>query len=175
MTFSYHAQSEFSQENKETPIVIEGSTIVAGEDAFIVNSLLEYPSCFELIDQKTSERHIVIATKTNHGIEISLNGYTYIAKVSDPVQFAHGLVIKSGAGASSGISKVQAPMPGLLKSVNVEIGQTIKKGESIFVLEAMKMENAIKSPMNGIIKSIHAVAGSAIEKGFLLCTIGPNE
>jgi biotin carboxyl carrier protein len=66
-------------------------------------------------------------------------------------------------------------MPGLLKAINVTIGQTVKKGEVIFVLEAMKMENALKSPMNGIIKEIYAEAGSAIEKGFVLCTIGPIE
>lgn len=146
-----------------------------GEDAFIVNSLVDYPTCFELIHQTSGERHTLIATKNNQGIEISLNGYTYIAKVNSPLQYAYGTVIQSGAGASSGISKVQAPMPGLLKSVNVKIGQTVRKGESIFVLEAMKMENAIKSPINGIIKHINAEAGSAIEKGFLLCTIGPNE
>ena len=175
MTISYHAESEFSPQSKETPIFIEGSTIVFGEDSFIVNSILEYPTCFEMIHQKTGESHTVIAIKTNQGIEISLNGYSYVAKVHNPLQYAFGTVIQSGAGASSTISKVQAAMPGLLKSVNVKIGQTVRKGESIFVLEAMKMENAIKSPMNGIIKHIHVEAGSAIEKGFLLCTIGPNE
>ena len=175
MTISYHAESDFSSKNSETPILIEGSSIVFGEEAFIVNSLLDYPSCFELIHQETGERHTIIATKTNQGFDISLNGYTYSAKVSNPLQFTQGLIINSGAGASSGISKVQAPMPGLLKSVNVLIGQIVKKGETIFVLEAMKMENAIKSPMNGIIKTIHAEEGSAIEKGFLLCTIGQNE
>jgi biotin carboxyl carrier protein len=66
-------------------------------------------------------------------------------------------------------------MPGLLKVINVTIGQIVKKGEVIFVLEAMKMENALKSPINGIIKEIHVNEGSAIEKGFVLCTIGPIE
>lgn len=175
MAISYHAEAEFSAENKGIPIFVEGSSIIVGKDAFIVNSLLEYPSCYELINQSTGERHIVIATKTHQGIDISLNGYTYSSKVSDARQYEYGAIIKSGADTIISIVKVNAPMPGLLKAINVTIGQAVKKGEVIFVLEAMKMENALKSPMNGIIKEIHAEVGSAIEKGFVLCTIGPLE
>ena len=175
MAISYHAEAEFSAEDKGIPIFVEGSSIIVGKDAFIVNSLLEYPSCYELINQSSGERYVVIATKTQHGIDISLNGYTYCAKVSDSRQYEYGLIIKSGADTSVSIVKVNAPMPGLLKAINVTIGQTVKKGEVIFVLEAMKMENALKSPMNGIIIEIHAEAGFAIDKGFGLCTIGPIE
>jgi biotin carboxyl carrier protein len=175
MAISYHAEAEFSIENKDNPIFVEGSSIILGKDAFIVNSLLDYPSCFELINQTSGERHIVIATKNHEGIDISLNGYTYSVQVSDSRQFEYGAIIMSGADLSNTTVKVNAPMPGLLKSINVTIGQTIKKGEAIFVLEAMKMENALKSPMNGIIKEIYAQTGSAIEKGFALCTIGPIE
>jgi biotin carboxyl carrier protein len=175
MTISYHAEAEFTSKNKEIPIFIDDSLIVVGEDAFIINSLLEYPSCFELIHKITGERHIVIATKTHQGIEISLNGYTYSAKISNATQFTYGSIIMSGSHASSSSIKVNAPMPGLLKAINVSIGQSVKKGEAIFVLEAMKMENAIKSPINGYIKEMFAQSGSAIEKGFLLCTISQHE
>lgn len=175
MAISYHAEAEFTNEIKGEPIFVEGSTLSIGQDTFIVNSLLEYPSCYELIHQISGDRHIVIATKTNQGIDISLNGYTYSIKVSDSRQFALGTIILSGAGTSSSTVKVNAPMPGLLKAINVSAGQIVKKGESIFILEAMKMENAIKSPINGIIKEIHVKSGSAIEKGFVLCTIGPQE
>jgi biotin carboxyl carrier protein len=175
MAISYHAEAEFSAENKDNLIFVEGSSIIVGKDAFIVHSLLEYPSCYEMINQSSSERHIVIATKTHQGIDISLNGYTYSSKVSDNRQYEYGTIIKSGAASLLSIVKVNAPMPGLLKVINVTIGQTVKKGEVIFVLEAMKMENALKSPINGIIKEINVKEGSAIEKGFVLCTIGPIE
>jgi biotin carboxyl carrier protein len=67
--------------------------------------------------------------------------------------------------------KVVAPMPGLLKSLNVKQGQRVKKGERLFILEAMKMENEIKSPMEGIVGVVQATAGTAVEKNFLLCMI----
>lgn len=175
MAISYHAEAEFSAENKGVPIFVEGSSIIIGKDAFIVNSLLEYPSCYELINQSSGERNIVIATKTHQGIDISLNGYTYSSKVSEARQYEYGAIIKSGVDAFISTVKVNAPMPGLLKAINVTIGQTVKKGEVIFVLEAMKMENALKSPMNGVIKEINVETGSAIDKGFVLCTIGPIE
>ena len=175
MAISYHAEAEFTNEIKGEPIFVEGSTLVLGQETFIVNSLLEYPSCYELINQLSGNRHIVIATKTHQGIDISLNGYTYSIKVSDSRQFALGAIIQSGASALSTNVKVNAPMPGLLKAVNCIAGQSVKKGESIFILEAMKMENAIKSPINGIIKEIHVTSGSAIDKGIVLCTIGPMD
>jgi biotin carboxyl carrier protein len=53
-------------------------------------------------------------------------------------------------------------------SILVNEGDTIAKGDSLLVLEAMKMENIIKSPTEGVIKKIHAVKGSAVEKNQIL-------
>jgi biotin carboxyl carrier protein len=62
-------------------------------------------------------------------------------------------------------------MPGLIKKVHVTVGQTVKKGEKLFVLEAMKMENDIKSPIAGVVEKISVEDGAAVEKSALLCTI----
>ena len=59
-------------------------------------------------------------------------------------------------------------MPGLVLEVLVKPGQTVKKGDKILVLEAMKMENIIKSPGEGIVKECLAEVGATVEKNQIL-------
>lgn len=68
---------------------------------------------------------------------------------------------------------ITAQMPGLVKDIFVNVGATIKKGDALFILEAMKMENEIKSPINSIVKRILATAGNPIEKGGLILELEP--
>lgn len=70
--------------------------------------------------------------------------------------------------ASAKISELKAPMPGMVLKVFVEEGASIQKGDSLFVLEAMKMENIIKSPVDTVIKAIKIKPGDKIEKGQIL-------
>ncbi len=64
-----------------------------------------------------------------------------------------------------------SPMPGLLRQVNVQVGDTLEAGQAVLILEAMKMENILKAAGNGIVKEIHASPGQTVEKGQLLITI----
>lgn len=66
------------------------------------------------------------------------------------------------------IKDVKAPMPGLVLSVAVEPGDTVKEGDTLLILEAMKMENVIKSSGEGVVKSIPIEKGKAVDKGDLL-------
>ncbi len=65
-------------------------------------------------------------------------------------------------------SEIKAPMPALVVRVEVEIGQKVKPGQGLLILEAMKMENEIKAHSAGIIKEIYATKGKPVEKGELL-------
>ena len=73
--------------------------------------------------------------------------------------------------APAGGEKVTAPMPGNILSVNVAAGDTVKRGQVLLILEAMKMENEIMSPCDGVIASVNTSKGSAVESGALLCVI----
>jgi biotin carboxyl carrier protein len=71
-------------------------------------------------------------------------------------------------GAGLKIQEFKAPMPGLIRKIDVALGETVQKGKIILVLEAMKMENALKSPGDGVVKSIIVKEGQAVEKNQLL-------
>lgn len=63
-------------------------------------------------------------------------------------------------------------MPGTILSVNVQNGSAVKKGDVLFILEAMKMENEIMAPCDGTVASVSVTKGAAVESGSLLCVIG---
>lgn len=73
-----------------------------------------------------------------------------------------------GKGAGAKASELKAPMPGLVIDVRVQVGDTVKKGDPVIVLEAMKMENVLKSPGDGKVRSIEVQKGLSVEKGFVL-------
>lgn len=73
----------------------------------------------------------------------------------------------SGAGAV----KVNAPMPGKIVKTNVSVGQAVKKGDVLVVLEAMKMENEIQAPQDGTVASVDCSAGSSVEAGDVLVSL----
>lgn len=63
---------------------------------------------------------------------------------------------------------ITSPMPGIILKLNVKESETVKKGDVLLVLEAMKMENEIKSPKDGIIKKISVTEKSSVEKSQVL-------
>ncbi|MDI9509182.1 MAG: biotin/lipoyl-binding protein [Clostridiales bacterium] len=75
------------------------------------------------------------------------------------------------ASGSEGAIKVSSPMPGKILSLKANVGQVIKKGEVILILEAMKMENEIVASEDGTIASINVTAGQSVEAGDLLATL----
>ena len=75
------------------------------------------------------------------------------------------------SAAPAGGEKITSPMPGNILSVNVSNGDTVKKGQVLMVLEAMKMENEIMSPIDGTIVSVNTSKGATVESGALLCVI----
>ena len=68
--------------------------------------------------------------------------------------------------------QVNSPMPGNILAVNVNVGDTVKAGQVLMILEAMKMENEIMAGVDGKIVSLSVQKGSTVETGTLLCVIG---
>lgn len=78
---------------------------------------------------------------------------------------------KPAATAGAG-KKVVAPLPGTITSVEVAVGQAVKAGDTVVVLEAMKMQNNIEAECDGNVTSVLVSKGDAVMEGAVLVTIG---
>jgi biotin carboxyl carrier protein len=75
------------------------------------------------------------------------------------------------ASAGAGANKIEAGAAGKVFKIEVKQGQAVKKGETVIILEAMKMEIPMVSPVDGTIASIDCAVGDAVEAGALLATV----
>jgi biotin carboxyl carrier protein len=96
-----------------------------------------------------------------------VNGRNYQVILKDQFDL---LLEKMGLNnTSSGkVNNIKAPMPGLIIDMRVSAGDMVKSGDSLLILEAMKMENIIKSPGEGIVKSVKVKKGESVEKNQVL-------
>ena len=78
----------------------------------------------------------------------------------------------AAAPAAGDGTPMTAPMPGMIVSVEKKVGETVNKGETVIVLEAMKMENALPAPVSGTVRAISCTQGDSVAKGATLCVIG---
>lgn len=75
------------------------------------------------------------------------------------------------ASGDAGSIVVSAPMPGKILNVKANVGASVKKGDVVLILEAMKMENEVVAPEDGTIASINVAAGDSVEAGDTLATL----
>ena len=106
-------------------------------------------------------------------VTVSIRGYAYTARVLRERHADLLDILKASPAQQQRVTRLVAPMPGLLKHIHVKEGALVRKGDTLFTLEAMKMENAIKSPADGTVGHLTSNGGAAVEKGVLLCTIEP--
>jgi biotin carboxyl carrier protein len=120
-----------------------------------------------LYQHQPFEVRITAADFSRKTYEVEVNGNRYSARISDDLD---QLIIHMGfeLHTTRNISRIEAPMPGLILDIQVSPGQEVKEGDPLLVLEAMKMENVILSPRDGIIKKVAVQPGAAVEKKHLL-------
>ena len=91
------------------------------------------------------------------------------APAAKPAQAA--APVAAPVAVAAGATKVTAPMPGTILGVNVKEGEVVKAGQTVFVLEAMKMESDIVAPVAGTVSGIAVAKGASVSAGDLLCSI----
>ncbi len=75
------------------------------------------------------------------------------------------------ASGAEGAVKIAAPMPGKILAIKANIGQAVKKGDVVMILEAMKMENEITAPQDGTVAGINVAVGDSVESGDTLASL----
>ena len=101
---------------------------------------------------------------------ITVDGVLYDIEIRTSLQERAKELLEAG-GTASNKMEIKAPMPGMILKVNKQVGEEVISGESIIILEAMKMENELRSPVSGKLKELFVKEGSPVEKGFKLFSI----
>lgn len=100
----------------------------------------------------------------------SVKNASFVPAPSAPAPSAPAVQSVPGSQTVSG-EKIVAPMPGNILSVNISVGQSVKAGDVLFVLEAMKMENDIVAPVDGTVKQVIASKGATVDTDEVLAVI----
>jgi biotin carboxyl carrier protein len=121
----------------------------------------------------TDDRSIEVAIEEKRGqTDVLLQGKLYEARVFDE----RALLMagrKGGLGGDSG--DLHSPMPGLIVAVNVAAGDSVTQGQTVVILESMKMQNELKAPADGVVHAVHVQAGQTVEKDAPLLVIARGE
>ena len=112
---------------------------------------------------------------TTYEVAVEEVGSTATAPVFTPAPVAAAPAAApapaKAAAPAAGANSVTAPMPGTILAVKVSAGQSVKKGDVICVLEAMKMENDIPAPCDGVIASINVQKGASVAANDVIATL----
>jgi acetyl/propionyl-CoA carboxylase alpha subunit len=109
------------------------------------------------------ERVIAYVSSDNAKRWVTVNGRTFWLTKSSGAK-------RSGAGQDHA-SELAAPMPGVIRGVNVGEGESVTKGQTLMVLEAMKMEIRIQAPFDGVVKSLAVKVGQTVEREQILIVL----
>ncbi len=151
----------FNTDKKGEELKINGETITAdtkqinGSNWHIVNNL------------KSFNVEVITFNGQAKTAEIKVNNNIYTITAKDQFDILLDQLGLSDLNTAK-ISDIKAPMPGMVLKVFVGEGMEIKKGDNLFVLEAMKMENIIKAPADVVVKTVKIKAGDKVEKGQIL-------
>lgn len=127
-----------------------------------------------LLDGKSVEIEVLHIDKASRNYVLRVNGKQTDVTLRDRFD---DLLRELGMdnNAASRVGDLKAPMPGLVVDVPVAEGQSIQKGDTLVILEAMKMENALKATGNAVVKKISVKKGQAVEKNEVLVFLTPAE
>jgi biotin carboxyl carrier protein len=146
----------------------DGSIAVNGETRF-VDFLSISPSLYSmLMDERAYE---VVIDDQDGELEVQLRGRRYTGEVLD--ERAQLLASeRAGVQVSSGELQVRSPMPGLIVAIPVSEGQAVQQGQTLLILESMKMQNELKAPRDGVINRVYVQPGQSVEQGKPLLSLG---
>ena len=111
-----------------------------------------------------------IVEKSQNKYTVLINGVSYSFSIESPISYNRKKYLEKNKSKSR-TELVAAPMPGKIVDVLIELGDKVKEGESLIILEAMKMQNEISSPASGTVSKIFIKEGDIVNKEDVLVEI----
>jgi len=128
-------------------------------------------SAYHLLQgQKSILARVVESDFNNKTYTININSNKYTVQIKTPLD---DLIKKMGytTGSARVVNSITAPMPGIIIGIQVKKDQKVKEGDTLLILEAMKMENAILCPKDAKIKEVYVAVGDTVDKNKLLIAL----
>jgi len=156
---------------------VKKNIIFNGSGKFDVDGKIYNPNFNEAakncisIDLNNKKYNFAIERIDDERFGFLFEGQYFVVTIRTKLKETAHEVIKQRFG-SDNHNLIKAPMPGLLLKINKSVGDEIEAGESVAILEAMKMENEIHSPVTGKVLEIFAEEGTNLEKNSKIILIG---
>lgn len=160
------------QEDERYRIIVDDETFnLSPADLDDFNAAwLEEDVLHTLVNDTSYRISIQDQQNQNKRLVLLVNNVEHHIQIKRPVDLIIDKVNLTSGGAKKA-APTKAPMPGLVLEVKVKMGQKVKVGDGLVILEAMKMENLIKASSEGIVKKIHVDQGHSVDKGQVLIEI----
>ncbi len=143
------------------------TVLVNGEPHSVDFRGIDGTSLFSLlIDNRSWE---VLVERTGDEYRILIDGELHVVNIQD--ERTRRLSKAEGRAPGTGDVAIKAPMPGLVRALNVNVGDSVIARQGIVILEAMKMENELRAPRVGVVKEIRVKPGDKVEQGQVLVIV----
>lgn len=154
-------KKDFTIEHTDDKLLVNGNAL--NWDVVNLNN-----GHFHILNEgKSYQAEIIKADAITKSVTLKINNNRYTVEVKDKFDLLLEKMGMSNATTNK-VNNIKAPMPGLIINLKVAEGDTVKAGDQLLILEAMKMENILKSPGDGVIKKIKVKKGDSVEKNQVL-------
>jgi biotin carboxyl carrier protein len=150
----------------------DGVTTLVWEGQSLPIDILEMePGCYSILMEGRSVEVRLDAARSldpeAHAYRAMLYDGAYEFALVDPRR----ALLAGGGGAGSGGGILASPMPGKIVKLLVQVGDAVQEGQTLLVMEAMKMQNELKTTTTGTVTTIHIQEGATVETGTVLITV----
>jgi biotin carboxyl carrier protein len=151
------------------------STLVWGGQSRPIDILEMEPGCYSILMEGRS-----VEVRLDQAKSLDPEAHAYRAMLYDGAyEFAlvdpRRALLSAAGGAGAGGGLLSSPMPGKIVKLLVVVGDQVQEGQTLLVMEAMKMQNELKAAVGGTVATIHIQEGATVETGASLVTITPTE
>ena len=141
--------------------------VTIGEQAIDVDARRIADGLYSLLVDGVS--HVADVTPGERGTRVDVGGATYHVEVEEHAR--HVIRTRGGAAAKGGTQTITAPLPGKITHVAVAAGDHVERGDTLVVIEAMKMENEFKAAAAGTVAEVRVQPGQPVNPGDILVII----